>query len=232
MIGFLRRFRRAPVVVEHDPVVHHGVVVADGTGHGVGDALCSALAVHGIAAYAIDPFEVDAGADVVVLLLPVRPDTMPMPGGTALSVLGRVGADPVAAAAFRSRLVVVWYLRNAARPRLSAPGVGRTGRVWNGSELLLATSWRRELAHHGGDLAAAVRCRSGRVDRMVHAPTHHRLGANLVPDVCRDLRVLDPDLVHGLCVEVADHRVDDTVLRWTGARSVAAAVRVSAAAAR
>jgi hypothetical protein len=88
--------------------------------------------------------------------------------------------------------------------------------------MLLATSWQRELNHHAGDEAAAVRCRSGRVARMVEAPSHRRLGVNTAPQVLRDLCALDPELLQGVCVEVSDAGEH----RWTGATAVAAAVRL------
>ncbi|WP_157620371.1 hypothetical protein [Saccharothrix sp. NRRL B-16348] len=190
----------------------------DGTGHDVGDVLCEALATRGVEATTIDPFEIDAATNVAVLLLPLRPTTLPTPGTTALSVLGRVAADP--AAAFSGRLILVWYLSRAARAHLSVVGEAP---MWNAAELLLATSWSRELTRHN-DERAAVHCRSSRVSRMVQAPTHFRLGVNRVPDVLRTLRTLDPDPLHALCVEVgpADH------VRWAGVESVAAAIRARA----
>ncbi len=224
MIGFLRR-RRSPEPPE--PVVHKGVVVVDGTGYQVGGPLCGALAAHAVPAREIDPFEVDAGADVVVLLLPLPAKLLPPAAGNALSKLDRISGDPLAARAFRSRLVVAWYLRRGARTALSAPTVGETARRWNSAELLLATSWRRELAHHAGDEAAAVRCRSDRVERMLNAPTHHGLGINRIPNLSRNLRALDPGLLHGLCVEVGEHQDTTTAHRWTGATAVAASVRLT-----
>ncbi|MCX2949691.1 hypothetical protein [Lentzea sp. NEAU-D7] len=190
----------------------------DGTGYDAGDGLCDALATCGIEAATIDPFEIDAATGVAVLLLPLRSSTLPTSCTTALSILGRVAADP--AAAFSGRLVLVWYLRRAARARLSPVGVAP---MWNASELLLATSWSRELAKHHDEHAAA-QCRSTRVSRMVQAPTHFRLGVNRVPDVLRTLRTLDANLLHSLCVEVGP--VDD--VHWSGAESVAAAVRARA----
>ncbi|WP_447008169.1 hypothetical protein ACRAKI_17520 [Saccharothrix isguenensis] len=191
----------------------------------VRERLAKALIEHGLPAHAIDPFELDAGADVVVVLLPLRARTLSPVGITALSVLGRIRADPLAAADFRSRLVVAWYLRHADRLSSSAPKI--PGQVrWNASELLLGSSWRRELAHHGGDERAAVNCRSTRVERLVHAAPHVRLGANRVADVVEELRTLDPTLRHCVCVEVVDH--DEVVTRrWTGAASVAAAARAA-----
>ncbi|MEU6155039.1 hypothetical protein ABZ816_34145 [Actinosynnema sp. NPDC047251] len=222
MIGFLRR-RRVPVRPE--TVTHTGVVVVDGTGYGVGGSLCAALAGHAVPALEIDPFEVDAGADVVVLLLPLPAKVLPPASTTALSKLDRISGDPQAARWFRSRLIVAWYLRQSKRTALSAPTVGETRQRWNSAELLLATSWRRELVRHTGDERTAVRCRSDRVERMLGAPTHHRLGINRIPNLSRTLRLLDPWLLHGLCVEVGEHDGRTTTHRWTGAASVAAAVR-------
>ncbi|WP_367129149.1 hypothetical protein [Saccharothrix sp. HUAS TT1] len=222
MIGFLRR-RRA--LTEPETVTHTGVVVVDGTGYGVGGPLCAALAGHAAPALEIDPFEIDAGADVVVLLLPLPAKRLPPASVTALSKLDRISGDPRAAREFRSRLVVAWYLRRSARSALSAPTVGETRQRWNSAELLLATSWRRELVHHAGDERAAVRCRSDRVERMLGAPSHHSLGINRVPNLSRTLRELDPWLLHGLCAEVVEHDSTTTSRRWTGAAAIAAAIR-------
>jgi len=230
VIRFLRRRRRpAPLIPPpppREPVVRTGVVIVDGTPHDVAPALRAALLPTGLPTEVIDPGDLDTGADVVVLLLPVRSRRPLSPTATdALSLLGGFAATP--GTSFRSRIVVAWHLRAEARRELSAPRTD--GRLWNAGDLLLGTSWSRELAHHRGDEPEAVRCRSGRVERMVTSPTHHRLGLTVAGEVLRTLRALDPHLLHTLCVEVPDHSATPT-LTWTGAPAVAATVRTRLAA--
>ncbi|GAA0249942.1 hypothetical protein GCM10010492_57580 [Saccharothrix mutabilis subsp. mutabilis] len=195
---------------------------------GVLDAYGGPLAGRVVAALGPDaraaaPTEVTAGFDLLVVVLPLRARRVEDVTHSALSTLGSVAADPSMVASFRTGVVLVWAALAQDRVELSAPRVTTESAVtaWNAAPLLLGTAWARERARHPDD-GSAARARSAALRRLVHAPTHHDVDGISLPDVCTQVGTLDPHHVHTLAVRLDGHR-------WSGARSVVAAVHLRAA---
>lgn len=227
MIRFARRMLRRTFSSPHTGEV---VAVVDGTGYEVGIQLCDALAAHGLRATSVEAFDIAIPATCLVLLLPARPRRLLDATHHVFSVVGAVGSDPDLAVSLRQRIVLTWYVPFEARARMAvprgSPDGSRSAEAWNCAELMLGDSWQRELSHHHGDPRIAVECRSRHIARMMHSSTHRNLVGKLVPDLCRNLSLLDPYFLHTLSVQVADYRDDGTHYRWVGATSISMAIRI------
>lgn len=217
MTAFLRR-RRGPA-----PAAPRGIGVVDGTGYDIGAFLCHAMTRDGLPAHEIEPFDLAADLACAVVLLPAAPGVPALATQHALSVIGALGADPARVRTFRTPLVLAWHVIHPDRLRIAARHDDRS--IHNSAELLVGTSWPRELRRHAGEPRAAAHCRSDQVARLVRAAARRDLGVRGVPELCASAHRLDPMFLHALMVQVPETDAAQQIRHhWTGASSVAAAV--------
>jgi hypothetical protein len=192
------------------------VAVLDGGGAGRGDALCRALEAAGYTAVTRHPLAITEPARCTLLVLPAHQDAPPDAAQHILSAVASTAAGRTRSSP--SRLVMTWHVPQDAR----APLAAATGRR-NSAVLLLGSSWTRELHRHQDDVTAAVLCRSRQVVRVVSGRV---LAGVATRELVRELRVLDPHVVHGLSAQVAEYAGDEVRHHWTATDSIVAAVRV------
>jgi len=206
------------------------VAVVDATGYDVGGQLCDELETHGLRVKTVDAFDVAVPAACLVLLLPARPRRLADATQHLFTVISALSSDPAATDRFTNRIVVAWYVPHELRALMAIPqdttDDTRPVRAWNQTELMLGTSWQRELHQHHGDLHAAVACRSSKISTMMRASTHRYLAGKSVTDFLRNLGTLDPHFLQTLSAQVADYRDDGTRYPWTGVTSIAVTIHI------
>jgi hypothetical protein len=227
VIGFIQRLldRRRSTPRSADVVA-----VVDATGYDVGSLLCDELTTHGLQVKAVDAFDIAVPVTCLVLLLPGRPRRLADATHHVFTVVSALSADPATTDRFTNRIVVAWYVPHEVRALMAIPQDTSDDthpvRAWNQAELMLGTSWQREMDRHHGDLHAAVICRSSKISTMMHASTHRYLAGKSVTNFLRNLGTLDLHFLHALSVQVADYRDDETLYSWVGAASIVAAIRI------
>jgi hypothetical protein len=190
--------------------------VIDGVGGALAGAVARVVAPNGPGV--VRPGDLLGKFPCVVLLLPLHVEgQLPHVTHDVLSVLSMLADDPVRLAEAAARVVTVWCTTADRRARLAIPPVSLGAALANSATQFLGTSWHREQRHHGGDIAAAVRCRSVAIRRMLDVHIGHSLGGVPLAQVAGDVMTVDPNSLHTVAVRLAGGR-------WAGAGAVAAAV--------
>jgi hypothetical protein len=184
----------------------------------------SALRAHGLDAVVADERAVGRAGGVVAVVPVGLDEVVTEPRELWLRVERLAAADDAVRPAW---VVVLWAVRHGERAAFATAYDGaselagdrrRAGR--NAVLLVTGDGWRRELAQHGRDPADAASCRSAQVRRLLVADSHQRVAGASGRTVCADLTALDPDVLHGVLVELPGHG-------WTGWTAAAATVAVA-----
>jgi hypothetical protein len=213
--------------------------VLDGAGHpSLVTALVAAARALGLAADPGAEPDLRQDAGPLMLVLPAVLEARPLEPMPLLYRLDRLAARPrpgAPPAGGSARLVVVWAVRREDRFALTTPHDGqeyahggRRRAGWNAAALLTGGVWARERARHGGEVAA-VRCLSGRVERLFASGSHQDLAGTDAASLLTALRRVDGAVLHTVCPQADPRTAGGGPDGWlnTDAAAAALAVRLS-----